>query len=305
MANNLKKVYIGAICNRDIEVLTSIKSFLLKNYNIALIDFMKTGFDFFNAKYFKKRLKKYPIVFLIVKLTTQKENEIVYETVKQVSPNIPILNSLDSVKICESRKATFQYIEENCKKLNIPKTYKTLQQANRALIDGNEIIIKLDAHNIPNLPKNERIIGIAKNKEDLHALINDNDESELHFQEYLGVHDIVNKVYVIGQWIVSITSHNRLQQNDNLSPLELVHIRTPIDEKLKRRIIRIGRKLGMTTYGVDYINTKDGPFIVDINDFPSFRSIPEGISLIADHIYNIISMREQFTKELTKVKSQN
>lgn len=304
MANNLKKLYIGAICNRDIEVLTKIKSFLLKNYNISLIDFMKTGLDSFNAKYLEKRLKKYPVVFLIVKLTTQKENEIVYKTVKQVSPNLPILNSLDSVKICESRKATFHYIEENCKKLNIPKTYKTVQQADRALTDGNKIIIKLDAHNVPNLPKNERIIGIAKNKEELHALINGNDESELFLQEYLGAYDIVNKAYVIGQWIVSITSHNRLQQNDNISPLELVHIRTPIDEKFKRRIIRIGRKLGMTVYGVDYINTKDGAFIVDINDFPSFRNIPEGISLIADHVYNIISMRELLIKELIKVKSQ-
>ncbi|MHA1192403.1 MAG: hypothetical protein ACTSP9_08920 [Promethearchaeota archaeon] len=304
MANNLKKLYIGAICNRDIEVLTKIKSFLLKNYNIALINFMKTGLDSFNAKYLEKRLKKYPVVFLIVKLTTQEENEIVYKTVKQVSPNIPILNSLDSVKICESRKATFQYIEENCKKVNIPKTYNTLQQADSALTHGNEIIIKLDAHNIPNLPKNERIIGIAKNKEDLHALINGYDENELFLQEYLGAHDNVNKAYVIGQWIVSITSHNRLQQNDNLSPLELMHIRTSIDEKLKRRFIRIGRKLGMTIYGVDYINTKDGDFIVDINDFPSFRSIPEGISLIADHVYNIISMREQLIRGLIKVKSQ-
>ena len=304
MANNLKKVYIGAICNRDTEVLTRIKSFLLKNYNIALIDFMKTGIDSFNAKYLEKRLKKYPIVFLIVKLTTLKENEIVYETVRQVSPNLPILNTLDSVKICESRRATFQYIEENCMKVNIPKTYNSLQQANHTLKNGNEIIIKLDAHNIPNLPKNERIIGVAKTQEDLKALINDYDESELFLQEYLGAYDIVNKVYVIGQWIVSITSHNRLNQNDNLSPLELVHIRTSIDEKLKRRIMRIGRKLGMTIYGVDYINTQNGPFIVDINDFPSFRSIPEGISLIADHIYNIISMREQLIKGLLKVKSQ-
>jgi glutathione synthase/RimK-type ligase-like ATP-grasp enzyme len=304
MANNLKKVYIGAICNRDIEVLANIKSFLLKNYNIALIDFMKTGLNSFNPKYFEKRLKKYPIVFLIVKLTTQIENKLVYDTIKQVSPNLPVLNSLDSVKICESRNATFQFIAENCKKVNIPKTYNTIQKANHALKDGNAIIIKLDAHNIPNLPKNERIIGIAKTKEDLAALINNHDESELFLQEYLGAYDIVNKAYVIGQWIVSITSHNRLQQDDNLSPLELVHIRTSIDENLKRNFIRIGRKLGMTIYGVDFINTKDGPFIVDINDFPSFRSIPESISLIADHIYNIITLREQFIKGTIKVKSQ-
>lgn len=304
MANNLKKAYIGAICNRDVEVLTRIKSFLLKNYNISLIDFMKTGIESFNTKHLEKRLKKYPIMFLIVKLTTQKENESVYKTLKQVAPNLPVLNSLDSVKMCESRRATFKYLEENCQKVNIPITYNTLHQVNYALTVGKEIIVKIDAHNIPNFPKNERIIGVVRNKEELINLIHGYKESELFFQEYLGSYDVVNKAYVIGQWIVSITSHNRLKQNDKLSQLELMHIRTPIDEKLKRRIMRIGRKSGMTIYGVDYINTDDGPFIVDINDFPSFRSIPEGISLIADHIYNIISMREQLNKGLIKVKSQ-
>jgi ribosomal protein S6--L-glutamate ligase len=85
--------------------------------------------------------------------------------------------------------------------------------------------------------------------------------------------------------------------------LELIHIRSPIDEKYRRKILRIGRKLGMTVYGVDFISTNDGPYIVDINDFPSFRTIPEGISLIADHIYNLINLREQLIKGLIKIKS--
>ena len=102
--------------------------------------------------------------------------------------------------------------------------------------------------------------------------------------------------------MVSVVSHNRLNPNYNLSPLELVHIRVPIADDLKRRIKRLGRKFGMSIFGVDYILTDEGSYIVDINDFPSFRSIPEGISLISDHIYNLINIREQHYQTKVKIK---
>ena len=60
----------------------------------------------------------------------------------------------------------------------------------------------------------------------------------------------------------------------------------------------------MSIFGIDYVLTEEGvPFIVDINDFPSFRSIPEAISLISDYIYNIINLRQQVFKAPVKVKS--
>ena len=61
--------------------------------------------------------------------------------------------------------------------------------------------------------------------------------------------------------------------------------------------------MGMSTYGVDYIITKEGvPYIIDINDFPSFRRIPEAVSLISDYIYNVVLLQQQFTKTLAKVR---
>ena len=302
MANNLKKVYIGAICNRDLQVLDQIKNFLSKNYNIIIIDYMKHGLESFNEKYYKKRLKKYPIVFLIVKLTSRKENQKIYDIITKVTPNIPILNSLFSVRTCESRKATFQLIERNVKKINIPKFFQTINEVEQAINDGIQIIVKLDSHNIPNLPKNDRILGIAKSIDKFESIIEGYDENTLFFQEYLGKFDSINKVYVIGDWIVSVISHNRLQ-NNNLNPLELIHIRTVIDNKLKRRIKRLGKKLRMSVFGVDFIETAGGPYIVDVNDFPSFRNIPEGISLISDQIYNLIHVREELVSKTAKIKS--
>ncbi|MHA1472244.1 MAG: hypothetical protein ACTSQW_04010 [Promethearchaeota archaeon] len=303
MANFIKKKYIGAICNRDLEVLEHIKKFLIKNYNVTIVNLMKNGLESFNAKYLEKRLKKYPISFLIVKLTTQELNEKIYKIVTEICPEIPILNTLESVRLCESRQNTFNFIKRNYDKILIPRSFLSKFDAINASKKGLGIIIKLNSHNIPDLPKNDRIIGIAQDYRELLELIKNYNDRELFFQEYLGEHDVLYKIYAIGNWVISITYHNRLQQVNKLSPLELIHIRIPVEDPFKKRIIRLGRKLGMSVFGLDYIMTEKGPHIVDINDFPSFRSVPEGISLISDHIYNLINTREIYRNAFVKAKS--
>ena len=303
MANNLKRKHIGAICNRDLEVLEDVKKFLIKNYNITIVNLMKNGLESFNEKYLEKRLKKYPISFLIVKLTSRELNEKIYNIVKKTCPEIPILNTLESVRICENRHNTFHFLKKKSKKILTPPSFSTKLEAIHASQKGTPIIVKLNSHNIPELPKNDRIVGIAKKYRELVEMIKNYNEGDLFFQEYLGEHDILYKIYVIGNWVVSITSHNRLQQINQLSPLELVHIRIPVEELFKKRIIRLGRKFGMSVFGVDYIMTEKGPYIVDINDFPSFNNVPEGVSFISDHIYNLINIREMYRNAFIKAKS--
>ncbi|MFX1448843.1 MAG: hypothetical protein ACFFCG_12045, partial [Promethearchaeota archaeon] len=60
MANNIKRKYIGAICNRDLDVMENIEKFLLKNYNIAIVNLIKNGIESFSEKTLEKKLKKYP-----------------------------------------------------------------------------------------------------------------------------------------------------------------------------------------------------------------------------------------------------
>ena len=293
MSNKLNRIYVGAICNRDLEIFEKIRNFCNKNYNISIINLLKKGSNSFNAKYLKKKLKKYPLSLFIVKLFSEKENQKIYNIIRDVAPNIPWLNSFESVNLCESRSETFKLIEQKHNKLNIPKVYSSLEDAYDACVNGTVIIIKHNTHNIPNFPKNDRILGIARTPEQLKKLVKNHQEKLLFFQNYLGEYDLIYKVYVIDRWVVSITSHNRLHHTQNLSPLELIHLRVPIEKKLKRRILRLGRRTGMFVFGVDYILTEDKiPFIIDVNDFPSFRRIPEALSLISDYIYNVIVMQQ-------------
>ena len=302
MSNKLSKIYIGSICNRDLEIFDQIKKFCNKNYNISIVDLFKKDSNTFNKKYYKKQLKKYPLSSIIVKLPSEESNQQIYRTIEELSPNISQINNISAVKTCESRSETFKLIEQKCKKLDIPKSFDSINQAFKACCSGTNIIIKLDKHNIPNLPKEKRIVGIARTPDQFEELVQGFLEHELFYQEYLAKIDIVYKVYVIGRWVVSITSHNRLNLRGNLSPLDLVHIRVPIEKHLKRRILRLGRKMGMSIYGIDYVLTKEGiPYIVDVNDFPSFRSIPEATSLISDHIYSILILQQQVSKAAVKM----
>ncbi|MFX1376795.1 MAG: hypothetical protein ACFFA0_13380 [Promethearchaeota archaeon] len=294
MSNKLNKIYIGAICNRDLEIFNEIKKFCSKNYNISIINLFKNGSNSFNVKFFRKKLKKYPISLIILKLFSEESNQIIYNAINQFAPEIPLLNSLNSVKICENRTNTYKFINQKCKKLNIPQVYSSIYEVKEAFDNNKKIIIKLNTHNIPFLPKNDRILGVAKSFSELKKITKGFKNNNLFFQEYIGEFDIIYKIYLIGRWAVSITSYNRLQDKDDFSPLDLIHIRVPIEKQLKRRVLRLGRKLGMAIFGIDYILTGDGtPYIVDVNDFPSFRSIPEAVSLISDHIYNILITRQQ------------
>ncbi|MFX1419946.1 MAG: hypothetical protein ACFE9N_13590 [Promethearchaeota archaeon] len=302
MSNKLSRIYIGSICNRDLEIFEKIKKFCSKNYNVSIINLLKKDSNTFNAKHFTKQIKKYPISFIIVKLNSAESNQEIYKTIREIAPTIPLLNSARAVKICESRTNTFKFIEQRARKLNIPKTFYSMKEAYKACSNGTNVIIKLDTHNIPNLPKNDRIIGIAKDVSEFKKLVENHREQDLFFQTYLGSFDIIYKIYVIDRWAVSITSHNRLRENENLTPLELIHIRIPNDKQLKRRILRLGRKLSMPIFGVDYIVTKEGiPYIIDVNDFPSFRSIPEAVSLLSDYIYNMVALQHQLFKPTARV----
>lgn len=294
---SIKRIYIGSIINRDLEIFEKIIKFAKVNYNIKIVNLIPhkgTKKGVFYVKYFRKKLKKYPISLIIVKLLSEDSNQIIYDALKTYAPKIPLLNSLEAVHTCESRKATFKLIEEKYKKIPIPKSYFSLKEAYLACSNGTKIIIKHDVHNAPNMPKEDRIIGIARSRDDFVKLVKDLGENELFFQEYLGKIEIVYKIYVIDRWVVSITAHSRIKHK-KLTPYELVHIRVPIDKELKRRILRLGKKFGMSVFGIDYIINEDGvPKIIDINDFPSFRNIPEAISLISDYVYEFLMARQKF-----------
>ena len=207
MTKKLFPIYIGALVNRDLEIFEGINKCCKSNFNISIVNLYNNKSKF-SEKYFLKKIKKYPLSFIILKLFSENSNLEIYDALRKHVTNIPLLNSFNAVSVCESRKKTFRLIEEKCKKLMVPKTYYNINDAFRAIKNGTKIIVKLDVHNIPFLPRGKRIIGVANTKEALKQFVKLHKDDDLFFQEYLGTFDIIYKVYWSDRGGVTITSHN-------------------------------------------------------------------------------------------------
>jgi ribosomal protein S6--L-glutamate ligase len=46
-----------------------------------------------------------------------------------------------------------------------------------------------------------------------------------------------------------------------------------------------GELFGMELYGVDLIETEDGPYVIEVNCFPGYKGVPEADRLLAEYIF--------------------
>ncbi|TMA46901.1 MAG: ATP-grasp domain-containing protein [Deltaproteobacteria bacterium] len=92
-------------------------------------------------------------------------------------------------------------------------------------------------------------------------------------QEYIR-HDDEVKVYVIGEEVFGI----RMRSGD------VRRWSCPISDEVREIALRCGRLFGLGLYGLDVIESAEGPLIFDMNYFPSDRDVPNAAALPADFI---------------------
>ena len=90
------------------------------------------------------------------------------------------------------------------------------------------------------------------------------------------------KLYGIGGNIFAVRkpspfNKRREGQPDTSGQVEL----TPSLESLGRRC---GELFGLDLFGVDCIETSDGPLVIEINDFPNYTSVTDADMLLARHV---------------------
>ncbi|MQY07087.1 ATP-grasp domain-containing protein [Actinomadura macrotermitis] len=61
----------------------------------------------------------------------------------------------------------------------------------------------------------------------------------------------------------------------------------PLTAELAALAAEVGRVFGLDLYGVDILLGPDGPVIVDINDFPSFRQVPDAVPKVSQAILDL------------------
>jgi len=72
-----------------------------------------------------------------------------------------------------------------------------------------------------------------------------------------------------------------LRSTKGAEPVEL-------DGKLRDIALTCGRACGLELWGVDVALTKDGPYVIEVNDFPTYSAIPEAGALIAQHALTLV-----------------
>lgn len=76
-----------------------------------------------------------------------------------------------------------------------------------------------------------------------------------------------------------------LYATERCSPLHPAHAvrerQVPLTAEVARIAARIGEVFGLDLYGVDILLGPDGPVVVDINDFPSFRQVPDAVARVS------------------------
>lgn len=58
----------------------------------------------------------------------------------------------------------------------------------------------------------------------------------------------------------------------------------PVDGEVRDIALRCGRAFGLGLYGLDVIESAEGPVVVDLNTFPGYKGVPGAAALIADYI---------------------
>lgn len=56
--------------------------------------------------------------------------------------------------------------------------------------------------------------------------------------------------------------------------------RVPLAGEVARIAAQVGEVFGLDLYGVDVLLGPHGPVVVDVNDFPSFRQVPDAVARV-------------------------
>jgi ribosomal protein S6--L-glutamate ligase len=58
----------------------------------------------------------------------------------------------------------------------------------------------------------------------------------------------------------------------------------PVTPEVREMALRCGAACGLGLYGLDVIESPDGPVVVDLNYFPGYKGVPGVAALLADYI---------------------
>jgi ribosomal protein S6--L-glutamate ligase len=131
------------------------------------------------------------------------------------------------------------------------------------------------------------------NSQGLRAVRHRDDVADVHWgddlvlaQHYLPNGGFDLKLYVCGHRVFGMRKPSPFN-GDRGAPARPAQP----DECMVDLALRCGRVFGLEVYGVDTVETPDGPAVIEVNEFPNFTAVPDAARHIADHILARIAGR--------------
>lgn len=272
-----KKVVCFA--NRDLELMGAIKNQLEFGYGVDCVTyFLEKSFP---ESMLATKIWNQDAAIILPKLSTDhQKNPRIYTAIE--AAGVPTINNLFSIRLCENRKLTFMFLQKNLPFVKIPKFYLSVKDAKRALQHGQKIIVKRNSHHVAH---QLRCLGIAEDIRGLNRIAELVPKDEMFLQEYLGsCMNTIYKVYFIGTAVMALKCVKEdVFAERNSSDFQE---RYQLSLSLLQGFRQIGQHLKMHVYGLDYLIAPDGlPYLIDVNDFPSYRGIEEAVQLLCEFIY--------------------
>lgn len=108
------------------------------------------------------------------------------------------------------------------------------------------------------------------------------DEGLLIAQPYVPNSGTDLKVYCVGGEVFAAVRASPLRPE-----LAVDERLVPLPREVAELAAEIGAVFGLDLYGIDVLLGPDGPVAVDINDFPSFRKVPDAVARVARAILDL------------------
>jgi glutathione synthase/RimK-type ligase-like ATP-grasp enzyme len=112
-------------------------------------------------------------------------------------------------------------------------------------------------------------------------------------QEYLATDGFDLKLYGIGSkvWAVRKPSPVTFSGPGPVEPVAVVDAElVDIDRQLADIALTCGRACQLELFGVDVAMTPKGPYVIEVNDFPTYSAVPGAGAAIAEHVLTLVEM---------------
>jgi ribosomal protein S6--L-glutamate ligase len=103
-------------------------------------------------------------------------------------------------------------------------------------------------------------------------------------QSYLATDGYDLKLYGIGDQVWAVRKPSPFNKRSETDGADSKAGLLPLTAKLEELGRRCGKLFGLELYGVDCIETDEGPLVIEINDFPNYTGVPEADERLADYV---------------------